>query len=233
MTLTKVSLVLAFAALVIPSSVHAQARTCLDPQHTVESLKEWLSQSAAAPRGDVAVSSIIANGVFGDCPVLPPDETDLNVVLDNLVRWAADQGEPALANGLMRGLNVGLVVHSERLGLDIPLTALSYAVSEGRNDRTRGYSLRTLKRLAEDPLVRSQLLQWAREPQGPPLFPDLPEKIARSLYHVVSINRADLLRGELEAEPSRIRNARVRCWAEGKDRPGAGRRPGAAILCPD
>lgn len=233
MTTTSTFLVLTLAGLAIPSVANAQARTCLEPQHTVESLKEWLSESAEVPGGDFAVSSIIAEGVFGDCPVFPRDETDLNALLDDLVRWAAGQDNPALAYGLMMELTVGLVVHGERLGLEIPLPALRYAVSEARSDRARGYALRTLKRLGDDPLVRSQLLAWAREEQGPPLFPDLPEQIARSLYHVVSIRGADLLRAELEGDPSRIRNARVRCWAEGRDRPGAGRLPGATTLCPE
>ncbi len=233
MTTANLTLVLTLASLVIPRIAHAQARTCLEPRYTVESLKEWLSESVEGPRGDVAVSSIIAAGVFGDCPALPRDEIDLNAVLDDLVRWAAGQDNPALANGLMRGLHVGLMVHGERLGLEIPLPALRFAVSEARSDRARGYALRTLKRLGDDPLVRSQLLAWARKEQGPPLFPDLPEQIARSLYHVVSIRGADLLRAELEGDPSRIRNARVRCWAEGRDRPGAGRLPGATNVCPD
>lgn len=163
---------------------------------------------------------------IGGCSVLP-EGTDLQEVMETLIRFAAQEESLSLQSAVMNTTTVVLRADAGR-NFSVPVEDLSFAVEEGRTDFVRSRGLRTLARLAEDDNVRAYLLRWARAERGPPLFPDLPEQIADRLYYIESIVSADLLRAALESDLSQVRNAKVRCLVENRGNP----LDGIARRCP-
>ncbi len=216
----------------LPEVLQGQEPECHQPSMTLEEVKDWLVARIDQPEGEAVVVQFMSSAVLAPCSVL--SDADLNAVIDALLRWVAiAPPPPVLGRALHRGFLVARAEHGAELALETPLPALVFSVEEGRTKAHRGNALTTLRRLGEEPEVRQTLLSWVRAPTGPPGFEDLPEHIARNyLYLMEAIPDAAGFRAELEGDPSRIANPRVRCWAEGRGRPGQTGPPGRASPCP-
>lgn len=211
----------------------SQEPPCFRPQFTVEAFKEHLLERGRAEDW-MAVSGLVGSALEPPAPpacrVRLPQDADLQAVMEDLVRFVADQGVPALNRGFF--MAIGRMIRVDDEGeeqRELPMDAMAYAVEEGRTEQGRGHALYTLWQLADAPQVTAYLLSRARAPRGPPAWPELPWEIVRRVYFGPS-ERDAALRAALESDLSRIRNPRARCVVEHRGRLDGP--PGGLPRCP-
>lgn len=212
-------------------------RRCLPPTHTLETLKEFLlDPSTSENTASRVVSSAIAPG---RCPVMQ-EGTDLQAVAEEVIGWAVELGEErrflqrSIFDGISRGLRLKesppptFAIIDDRWAppeenyhlyqppeVTLPFDALADAVERGPTRGGRWEALKTLFDFERQPRVFAYLLRWARAPQGPAAFHDLPERIVGSLtvYEGQPVSDSPLRRA-LQADPSQIANPKARCQIE-------------------
>lgn len=214
------------------TALRAQQNWCPPPRFaTVDDFKKRLVDLVNRHRrAPGLVSTSLAPSPPPGCPQLPLD-TDLNAVMDDLLRWSVHQDSDGLESTVLYGV-LGALRDRQRPRptifvvqdvfrpaesripyqpprLRIPVEALRYGVEHDAANSTN-----VIRHLAvEEPQVADLLLEMARAPEGPPSRPDLPAGVVEVLFRFPQTGE-DAIRAELARAPGLIRHPRARCIVE-------------------